>query len=195
MAFNREQQQTAYKKLSPDVQDFVLSPETSAIISGALKRLNLNPEIVNQADSEILWAMTGLQTIEVAVESINKISGKSINELASLKSELKTAIFDKIDALKKPTPAITPQPQTEPTLKSIPENVRPTTQAMAPRVEVKTEQHLVNLIPPPVPPAKPIDLLPSKALNIADEKLKQVVVNPSQTSVYRGTPDPYREPI
>src|SRR3989344_3670927 len=98
MTFPREQRQKAYKKLAPEIQDFIMSNETTELITNYLKEIGLTPEQENLADSEILYAMFDLQTLSNAIENIAKISNKNINDLSKLKDNLKSNIFSKIQA-------------------------------------------------------------------------------------------------
>jgi hypothetical protein len=99
MTFTREQKKEAYKKLSPEVQDFIMDNETTEIIGSFLKESGLSDEQFDYADSEILYAMFGLQTLTVAIDNIAKLSNKNRDELSGLKENLENSIFDKIVAL------------------------------------------------------------------------------------------------
>lgn len=96
MKFTKEQKNTAYKKLSPEVQDFIMSNETTELIASYLKDINLSEEQIDLADSEILYAMFGLQTISDAINNIAKLSNKNVNDISRLKANLENNIFRKI---------------------------------------------------------------------------------------------------
>jgi len=96
MTFTREQKKEAYKKLSPEVQDFVMSNETTELIENYLKEAGLSEEQSIDADSEILYAMYALQTLSDAINNISKLSSKNISDLSKLKTNLDNNIFKNI---------------------------------------------------------------------------------------------------
>lgn len=100
MTFTKEQIQKAYKKLSPEVQDFVMSNETTDTIEDLLKNNGLNDELLDLASVEILFAMYGLQTLDESIHQISQISKQGYNSLLKLKNSLSTNIFSEIDNLK-----------------------------------------------------------------------------------------------
>ena len=100
MSFTKEQKKEAYKKLSPEVQSFITDNETTELIGNYLKNSGLIGEQSDSADTEILNSMFGLQTLQEAISNIAKLSGKNINELSKLKSDLENNIFSKIPSIK-----------------------------------------------------------------------------------------------
>ena len=96
MIFTREQKQTAYKKLSPETQSFIMDTETAELITNYLKETTLSEEQSNLADSEILYAMFGLQTLDNTINNIAKLSNKNVDDLSKLKIKLQDKIFSKI---------------------------------------------------------------------------------------------------
>ncbi|MHB1330639.1 MAG: hypothetical protein ACYCY6_01590 [Minisyncoccota bacterium] len=155
MSFSRTQQQEAYKKLPSDTQDFIMLNETTDNINLLLRDSGLEKSTLQKADSEILFAMTGLQNLDAAIENISKISNKTPADYLDLKSKLKDQVFNKLDKLKKDT-ATTPLISSpgEETLQSIPE-IKKVEQEIGPEILVEvpkpsdTNQKSVNLIPPP----------------------------------------------
>ncbi len=99
MAFTREQIKQGYAKLSPEAQDFVMSNEITDLTDKILRESGLSEEQVNSADSEILYALYGLQTLDTAVSNIGKLSGK---DTTKLKGELQENIFSKYPESGKP---------------------------------------------------------------------------------------------
>lgn len=95
MAFTREQKKEAYEKLSPEVQDFIMDNETTELISGYLKESNLTGEQIDLADTEILCALFGLQTLSEAINNI-AISNGNPQSFSTLKTNLEENIFSKI---------------------------------------------------------------------------------------------------
>lgn len=102
MTFTKEQKKEAYVKLSPEVQSFIMDSETAELITNYLKETGLTPEQSNSADSEILYAMYGLQTLSEAIANIAKLNNKNINNLSKLKTNLENNIFSKIKTDKNP---------------------------------------------------------------------------------------------
>ena len=96
MKFTKDQKRIAYKKLSEQTQSFIGDSDTLDNISVFLEKNNINNEKADLADSEILYAMYGLQTLSEAIENIARISGKSVGELSNLKDNLQKDVFDKI---------------------------------------------------------------------------------------------------
>jgi hypothetical protein len=109
MTFTREQIQNAYKKLPPEVQSFIMDTDTTELIEKYLKEVGLSEEQSNMADSEILYAMFGLQTLSVAIENIAKLSNKSIDSLSGLKAKLSNSVFNHIPQRTEVNPRETPQ--------------------------------------------------------------------------------------
>ncbi|MEQ1500089.1 MAG: hypothetical protein ABL917_01800 [Parcubacteria group bacterium] len=101
MTFTLLQKKEIYKKLPPEVKSFILNNETSELIDGYLKDAGLSEEYLDLADSEILYAMCDLQSLNDSVSNIAKLSGKNINELSNLKIDLENNIFNIIENIKK----------------------------------------------------------------------------------------------
>lgn len=98
MSFNLQQKKVAFEKLSPSEQTFVMDNDTTEQIAEYLKQSGLDVKQINLADSEVLNAMYGLQTLDAAIENITKVSKKSGDELTILKSKLEENIFSKIQS-------------------------------------------------------------------------------------------------
>src|SRR3989344_4987671 len=96
MVFTLSQKKTAYKKLSKDVQDFIMDSETTDLIEKYLVEVGLSAEQSDSADTEILNAMYGLQTFSEAMANIAKLSNKKVEELSKLRTNLENNIFSKI---------------------------------------------------------------------------------------------------
>src|SRR3990167_9277643 len=95
MTFTREQKQSAYKKLPPETQNLIMSNETTELISATLKEAGLNEEQENLADSEILYAMFCLQSLDDAINNIAKLSNKNPNDLSKIRSAVQNNILNK----------------------------------------------------------------------------------------------------
>ncbi len=91
-----QQKRDAYKKLSDEVKNIILDNETTESIQNMLSNYSLNEDQSDSSDSQILYAMYGLQTLDDAITSISKITNKSISELSTLKMGLERSIFSKI---------------------------------------------------------------------------------------------------
>ncbi len=96
MTFTQEQKKEAYKKLSQETQNFIMDSETTELIENYLKETGLTQEQSVLADSEILYALYGLQTLTEAMSNIAQLSGKNIHSLSKLKTDLDENIFSKI---------------------------------------------------------------------------------------------------
>src|SRR3989344_2518608 len=103
MVFTLSQKKTAYKKLSKDVQDFIMDSETTDLIEKYLVEVGLSAEQPDSADTEILNAMYGLQTFSEAMANIAKLSNKKVEELSKLRADLENNIFSKIPKNQAPT--------------------------------------------------------------------------------------------
>src|SRR3990167_6282992 len=95
MTFTREQKQSAYKKLPPETQNLIMSNETTELISATLKEAGLNEEQENLADSEILYAMFCLQSLDDAINNIAKLSNKNPDDLSKIRSAVQNNILNK----------------------------------------------------------------------------------------------------
>lgn len=99
MPFNHEQQKIAYQKLPEKVRDFIISNETTDTIAEIIARLTLSEEIADQADTQILYALMGLQSLDLATENISKLAGRPLGDLIEFKEELKSKIFNPLETL------------------------------------------------------------------------------------------------
>lgn len=181
MVFALQQKQEAYKKLSPEVQDFVMSNETTELIGNFLKEAGLSEEQDILADGEILYAMFGLQTLSTAIENIAKLSNRNTDSFSGLKSNLEKNIFDKIAEIN----AKNNEPQTE---QETPRE--PKTQS---GVGQSFEQIILNQAKAMQPAREAGSSSQQQVDSIkAEEKTeeKQKVIHN-----YIGGSDPYREPI
>jgi hypothetical protein len=173
MVFTREQKKEAYKKLSPEVQDFVMSEETTGMIDGILGEVGLSEEQSIDADGDIFSSLLGLQTLSEAISNIAELSGKSVNELSELKEKLEEEIFIKITELEN---------SEQKTKKEMPQNTN--------GVGESFEQIILNqarAMQPARQPGEAPQNLPTNSN--ANEDTKEVIHN------YIKNEDPYREPI
>lgn len=124
MTFPGEQIRTAYQNLHPEVIDLVMANETTELIKNLFNKFGMSRNTLNAIDSELLYAMLGLQTLETALNNITSISGKPASDFSGIKSILQKEIFRKIDDLKakeggknrsaqETTPPITPEARSE----------------------------------------------------------------------------------
>jgi signal recognition particle subunit SEC65 len=104
MRFTKEQKSAAYKKLHPDIQSIVMDPEVTELIEKNLLLAGLEDEQQDLGDSEILYTMYGLQTLDQAIDNISKISGRKIPDLTKLKNILDKEIFSKISEINSKNP-------------------------------------------------------------------------------------------
>src|SRR6185312_6583011 len=99
MTFTLSQRREASKRLPPNVQDFIISNEVTDLTSQLLQSTGLSEEQTILADSEILCALVGLQTLDTAIKNIATATQKPEGSLSKLKSDLWENIFKKIEAL------------------------------------------------------------------------------------------------
>lgn len=95
MTFTREQRQIAYKKLPPETQDLIMSNETTELITDIIKEIGLSEDQANLADSEILYALFCLQSLDDAINNIAKLSNKNLNDLSKIKLAVQDNILNK----------------------------------------------------------------------------------------------------
>lgn len=96
MIFSKEQRKTAYQKLSPEIQSFIMDTGTTELILNYLTETRLTEDQTESADSEILYAMYELQSLSDAINNIAKLSNRNINDFSILKTNLENNIFSKI---------------------------------------------------------------------------------------------------
>lgn len=95
MSYTKEQKQSAYKKLPPEIQDLVMSNETTELITNAIKEIGLSEEQANLADSEILHTLFCLQSLDDTINNIAKLNNGGANDLLKLKSTIQDNILNK----------------------------------------------------------------------------------------------------
>ncbi len=174
MIFNRIQKQEAYKKLSTDVQDFIMSSETTELIENIINEAGLSTsEIKGIADSEILGVLLGLQTLDEAVKNLVQIEKNKLVDFSSLKSKLDNTIFSKLSKIKNTSLQET--------------SVSPSTNSALKDAEVdKTSAE-------PIKSEPSVDNAATPSENKFEDR-KSVVSVPNYSN-YDSGKDPYREPI
>ena len=189
MKFTREQKQSAYRKLSSEMQSFVMDNDTTEIIGNFLKESGLSEEQENLADSEIFYALLGLQTLSAAIENIAKLSNKNIADLSGLKEKLDSQIFNELAKLQteketgyeesghkekveeKQNEEISTQRSESGVGKDFEQIILNQARAMRPAVVASSEQQVVS------------------------SKVEEKKQEPKVIHNYIGENDPYREPI
>lgn len=193
MTFTQQQIKAAYKRLLPEVQDLIMSNETTELITTSLKEVGLSEEQANLADSEILYALYCLQSLGDAINNIAKLSNKNSNDLSKLKSVIQDNILSKykinikdfIESNK--TSVATAQPSIEKA--SVPE-IPPTNLPMVEKGEVAHEvPHVEQPVITPTTPIPPPSTTPPQP----QTKLEPKASLPDYR--YPGGKDPYREPL
>lgn len=205
MTFTPQQIRENYKRLPPGIRDLILDSETIELIATALKESGLSEEQADLADSEILYAMYCLQSLDEAINNISKLSGKSVESLSKIRATVQDKILSqyKIDikdfinsskSLLKVENLQTPQvpevaPEIHPVIKqgetahSVPPigSARPTPSVTAPSTPVK--------------PVAPTPAQPETVTVITTETKKKEVNASVPDYRYPGGKDPYREPL
>lgn len=219
MTFTREQTQIAYKKLPPEVQDFIMSNDTTELISIFLNGAGLSEERANLADSEILYAMYGIQTLATAIANIAELSNRDVSSLSKLKTNLENDIFSKYKELGVVTEKFVPQERPQEPDKAVvitqenkeealedlsrrvignqivPPSVPEVPPSNLPMIEKGEVVHDVPHVEQPatspvIPPTPPAPVTPTTP-NVKTEQPKV----PVPDYRYAGGKDPYREPI
>lgn len=168
MPFTREQKKEAYKKLPPEAQDFVMSNETTELIENLLKEAGLSEEQNVSADTEILYALYGLQPLAVAIANIANLSNKNVDDFSKLKSNLENNIFNKIP-------------------KNTEQNIEVEEKPVQNNIGEDFEQIILNQ-------AKAMQPARSAPENLPTGEQKQEE-KPKVVHNYTGESDPYREPL
>lgn len=223
MSYTQEQIRVAYKKLSEKVQDFVMSNDTTELISENLKGIGLSEGQVNIADSEIFYALLQLQTLDTTINKIAELSNKKIEELSPLKTALKESIFNNypetevvvnntpnLDEKKTPEePIIITKDTKEDAMKELNrrseeiqkmqaplvQRTKPTTNDQRPTTETKILE-IAPEIHPVIEPREVVHEVPhveSKQTSNLQTSKPQTVSVPDYR--YPKGKDPYREPI
>ena len=185
MTFTLTQRKEAYKRLPPETQDLIMSNETTELITNIIKEIGSTKEQSDLADSEILYTLYCLQSLDDAINNITKLSNKNTNDLAKLKSTVQDNILSKykidinefIEINKSNTvsaPIISPAnlPMVEPG------EIAHTVPHVEERI-ITTPIPSVSTIPATPPPTK---IRPEPQASLPDYR-------------YPGGKDPYREPL
>lgn len=187
MTYNQQQVKTAYKKLPPEIQELINSSDTMELIFTSLEKAGItNEEQVDSADSEILYAMYCLQTLDEAISHIASLSGKQESALRELKSTLNERVLGEYEI--NIDDFITSNQAAQPVSPSVPEMAPQNLPVVEPAfaqgsVMVKNGEvaHDVPHVETPMPEAKPI--VPAK-VQVATPDFR-----------YQAGKDPYREPL
>lgn len=94
------------------MQDFVTSGEIMELTALAVEEAHIVGEQTDLVDAEIYNAMLGLQPLSKALENISRITGKSSEELFTLRTVLENKIFNphpELGILKKIEPVVITQ--------------------------------------------------------------------------------------
>ncbi len=178
----------AVANLPVEVRHFISDPDTTSIIEGLLNSNNINGDNAEQADTEILYCLWGLQSLTAAIENIAKITNRRVSEFDQLQADIESKILSKISEIKKQNegkPIIrNPQPITA---NKIGDSFEKTilNQAIAMR---RVGEAPANL---PTSPNTP------KFGPRNEENRAQPTQNNQQNAIHNYVPgsDPYREPV
>ena len=189
MFYTKEQKQSAYKKLPPEIQDLVMSNETTELVTNALKEVGLSEEQQNLADSEILYTFFCLQSLDDTINNISKISGKNTNDLSKLKSTIQDNILDKykidikefIDTNKSKPVAPTSVPEIPP--------------ANLPMIEEGEAVHEARPLTPERSDGGRVPHVQPARQDLAGSQIKSEPKVSLPDYRYEGGKDPYREPL
>lgn len=96
MTFTLQQKKEAFEKLSDKDKGFIMDNDTTEKIGELLSTSGIDSGLVDFADSEILNAMYGLQTLDSAVDNISIAANINSEDLLLLKSKLNDYIFSNL---------------------------------------------------------------------------------------------------
>jgi hypothetical protein len=198
--FNVKQQKIAYNNLPLDIQDLIMSNDTSELVLNMLKESGLNDNESDLADTQILYAMYCLQTLDESIKNISDLSKKPIEIFSKLKIALEENIFSKykdfdinigelIEANKK---------SINETISFVPE-IRPTMGIVTGGGVITHTPPVPQTIPAPMATTPIPDPIKQFVQNIPVEPItpKPIDIALKQPAVasYSGNKDPYREPL
>lgn len=187
-----------FKTLPAPLQRAITLTPWRNLVGAVAKSNNLSQEQSQSLELESMLVMYGF-------ESEDDFAGNVARELAldearakALASEVDQKVFAPVISKAN---ELSQQGKGE-TLQTAPE-AKPETQEIAPKVVVEPAKPItnnqspitkpsINLIPPPPPAEKPLELKPK---SIVENKLSTPTVTPSVKSSYPSGQDPYREPI
>ncbi len=191
MSYTNAQLKEAGQNLSPEAKDFATSSEVIEMISTHLKNAGLSKGQAEDADSEILYALLGLQTLDDSMKNTASVVKKPVEELNPLKAKLRTDIFDKLTEIERAHPKKDagekkPVVQATSLIPEIPPKILPA-------IEPGEMAHEVERLPTTDNPQPTTEVKAPTTYNL------QPTVNSEPTSTpkhaYPGGVDPYREPI
>jgi hypothetical protein len=96
MTFTLQQKKEAFEKLSDKDKGFIMDNDTTERIGELLSKSGMNSGLLDFADSEILNAMYGLQTLDGAIDNISIAANINSEDLLLLKSKLNDYIFSNL---------------------------------------------------------------------------------------------------
>lgn len=203
MTYTNAQLKEAGQQLSPEAKDFATSSEVAEIISTHLKESGFSGEQADDADSEILYALLGLQTLDDSMKNIASVVKKPVEELNPLKSKLRTDIFDKLTEIelahpKKDVAEKKPVVQTTSLIPEIAPEIHPMIEPGEVARDIPhKEQALTPVVPPsPIEKQAPVSVpAPTPVSTSPVAQTTQKPKAPTPNSTYSGGVDPYREPI
>jgi hypothetical protein len=176
MPFNKQQIRDVSAKLTEEVRDFVTSFEVSDLIENYINETSeISKDNQELADSEVLWSLLGLQTLDSAINNIAQKENKLPTDFSALKSNLENSVFSKLSKIKTSSQEINSSPL-EPLENPVPADIdanKGTPQT------TEAETSVTNVVPP-------------EENKFEDRKSAVSVPNYSN---YDSGKDPYREPI
>lgn len=181
MIFSKQQRHNAYQNLNDEAKNFASSQENLELITSIGQKYQLDESHSDTLDSEAYYVMLGLQTAQEMAEKLKAELSLPDEKISELVNDLKSQIFNQLDAIKNGTTKDTPDRfvQTPTSLKStasqVPSNL--------PTGEVSEEKILSSVGSP--------------GEKLAWEQRKQIAANALpkvEEKKYSGV-DPYREPL
>lgn len=188
MLFTKEQKKDAYRKLSPEMQSFVLSTEVTESIESISRKNSLNSDQEDLFDTAVYERLLGLKTDQELSSELVTLLESTPEKIAEIMNDLESKIFIKLKDIKS---NITFKP-----------NVRNDSPAQEVGQIEDTKGNSDNTIPnviissttKAVPVSEDLKVMPKTALEQKIENQSNPDLSAMVKKHYPGQ-DPYREPI
>lgn len=181
MFFPNELKRNTYQKLSPEIQEFVMSGENSEIVSSLASKFELDTDQTDVLESETFQTMIGLESIEQMTSELKTSLGLPDEKIHELMNELKNHIFNQLEAIKNNR-----ERNVQDRFVQTPTNLKPNSGEIPSNLptEASAEEKILGTIGTP-------------GEKLAWEQRKQIAASAlpkGDEKKYNGV-DPYREPL
>lgn len=188
MIFTKEQKKSAYRKLQPEVQNFVLSNEVIESIENVSKKNQLSADQEDLLDSAVYEKLLGLKTNEELSSELITLLQAAPDKIAEIMKDLESNIFSELKKIESSVNS-SPNSNEEPTKKEVTlvEDAKGNSDNIIPSTIVSSTTKESRQFEPQT--ATPQTTLEQKIANQSNPELSAMV-----KKHYPGQ-DPYREPI